>query len=212
MRIRRIIRELISRIGGAPKLDSSYIYPYSQVDQIKRDEIWDNLQKGLLLEDKGILIPWETPFNQLYKYKEKRRDSGDRTEWYFGKRKILNGYESHLEAMMWMYLPWTNPLTEISEKIGTDYEGNKNFLDLKDRITNLLGKPTKVDLEKFGSFDIGVIEWVNKKVKISLVGIEMFNCRYSLNIGLIQDKNEDYLNQTIENLQAQGLSEEDLGK
>ena len=201
-----------SKLSTKPKLDKTFIFPYPPDKLKKRDEIWSNLQKGLLLEDKETLIHWETPFNQLDKYKEKRRDSGDRTEWYFGRHKILDGYESHLEAMMWMYLPWTNPLTEISEKIGTDFKGNKNFLDLRDRITDLLGKPTKVDLEKFGSFDLGVIEWTNGRVKISLVGIEHFNCRYSLHIGLTEDKNEEYLNESIERMKAQGLTDEELGK
>jgi hypothetical protein len=114
--------------------------------------------------------------------------------------------------MMWIYLPWTNPLTKISENIGTDSKGNKNFLDLRDRITDLLGEPTNVDLEKFGSFDLGIIEWTNRRVKISLVGIEHFNCRYSLHIGLTEDKNAEYLNKSIEKMKAQGLTEEELGK
>ncbi len=189
MRLLRKIREVKAKLSPQPNLDKTFIFPYSTDKLKKRNEIWSNLQKGLLLEDIGTLIHWETPFNQLDNYKEKRRDSDDRTEWYFGKHEILDGYGSHLEAMMWMYLPWSNPMTEISEKIGIDSKGNRNFLDLKDRITELLGEPTKVDLEKFGSLDLGVVEWINGRVKISLIGVEIFNCRYSLNIGLIKDKN-----------------------
>lgn len=174
--------------------------------------MWNNLQKGLLLEDSQILIPWETPFDCLDNYMEKRRDRGDRTEWYFGKHKILDGYESHLETMKWIYLPWTNPMTSISENIGSDFEGNKNFIGLKEKITDLLGEPSKVDLEKFGSFDLGVVTWINGRVRISLVGIEHFNCRYSLTIGLTEDKNEEYLRESIEKMKASGLTEEELGK
>lgn len=212
LRLIRKIREIKSRLNSAPDLDTTFIFPYSTDKLKKRNEIWSNLQKGLLLEDKKILIPWETPFNQLNKYREKRRDSGDRTEWYLGKHLILDGYESHLETMMWMYLPWINPMTEISEKIGTDSKGNRNFLDLRERITELLGEPTKIELEKFGSLDLGLVEWTNDRVKISIVGIEIFNCRYSLNIGLTKNRNEDYLNESIEKLKSQGLTEEELGK
>lgn len=133
-----------------------------------------------------------------------------------GKHKILDGYECHLEVMMWMGLPWTNPITSISEKLGTDFQGNKKFLELKEKITDLLGEPTQVDLGKFGSFYLGVIEWINGRATISLVGIEHFNCRYSMNIGLVEDKNRKYMNEkiekTIERLKAQGLTEEELGK
>ncbi len=87
---------------------------------------------------------------------------------------------------------------------------------MKDHITDLLGEPTKTDLEKFGNFDLGVIEWINNKVKISLVGIEIFNCRYSLNIGLVEDKNRIHEEEQFEILKAKlfarGLTEEDLGK
>ncbi len=96
-----------------------------------------------------------------------------------------------MEVMKWAYLPWTNPVKEISEKLGTDFQGNKNFLDLKEKITDLLGEPTKIRLEKFGSFDLGVIEWTNGGVKISLDGVEIFNCRYHLRIGLNEDKMQD---------------------
>jgi len=198
LKLLRKIRELKSRLSSSPELERAFVFPYSTDKLEKRNEIWSNLQKGLLLEDEKVLIPWETSFNQLYKYKEKRSDSGDRTVWYLGKHKILDGYESLLETMMWIYLPWTNPMTKISENIGTDFEGNKNFLGLRERITDLLGEPTKVDLEKFGSFDLGVIKWINGSVQISLVGIEHFNCRYSMTIGLIEDKNEEYLDHAIE--------------
>lgn len=212
MRIIRKVKEITSKLSVSSRLDTTFIFPYSENKIKKRDEIWSNLQKGILLEDKKILIPWKTQFNQLNKYAEKRKDRADRTEWYLGKHKILDGYESHLETKMWCYLPWKNPMTEISENIGADSNGNNKFIELKEKITDLLGEPTKIELEKFGSFDLGVIQWNKGKIQISLIGIEHFNCRYSLKIGLIEDENEEYFNKSIDNLKAQGLTEEELGK
>ncbi len=212
MRILRQLKEIASRLEKSEKLDNSFVFPYSSDKTIKRQQVWENLQKGILFEDKGILIPWLTPFNQVDNFKEKRHDSGDRTEWYLGKRTILSGYEGHFEVMKWVYLPWSNPITEISENIGHDFEGMKKFHYLNEYITNLLGEPTKIELEKFGSFDLGEIQWQNGLIKLSLVGIEHFNCRYSFSIGLLRDRNEEYLDKAIEDLKASGLSEEELGK
>ena len=154
MNIIRRLKELLSRLNKEEKLDNSFTFPYSLDKTIKRKQIWDNLQKGLLFEDQGKLIPWLTPFNQVDNFKEKRHDSGDRTEWYLGKRLILDGYEGHFEVMKWMWLPWTNPITEITENIGHDFDGMERFHFLKEYITNLLGEPTKIELEKFGTFDL----------------------------------------------------------
>ena len=212
MFLKRKINEVISRFKQSPKLDQNFIYPYSNDKEQKRKEIWSNLQKGILFEDTLTFINWETPFNQLNKFKEQRRDSGDRTVWYFGKRKIIDGYESHIESMMWMYLPWTNPFREITERIGHDYEGEKRFHELINYFTDLLGEPTSIEIEKWGKIDLGEVTWVNGRVRINIIGFEMHNVRYHLNIGLIEDKNEEYFDEIIEELKASGLTEEELGK
>lgn len=197
MRLLRRLNEIVSRLGRAKKPDNSFIFPYSADKALKRQQIWANLQKGLLFEDQEILVPWLTPFNQIDNFKEKRKDIGDRTQWYLGKRKILDGYEGHFEVMKWMWLPWTNPITKISENIGEDDEGMNRFHYLKDYLTDLLGTPAKTDLEKFGAFDLGSIQWQNRAVKITLVGIEHFNCRYSFSIGLVKDSNQEYFDNQI---------------
>ena len=187
MNIIRRLKELISRLNKEVELENSFAFPYSLDKTVKRKQIWENFQKGLLFEDQGKLIPWLTPFNQVDNFKEKRHDSGDRTEWYLGKRLILDGYEGHFEVMKWMWLPWTNPITEITENIGHDFDGMERFHFLKEYITNLLGEPTKIELETFGAFELGEITWENGLVKLSIAGIEHFNCRYSFSIGLIKN-------------------------
>ncbi|MCG3164247.1 MAG: hypothetical protein POELPBGB_00001 [Bacteroidia bacterium] len=212
VQILRRLKELVSHFDKTNHLDDSFIFPYSTDKTEKRKQIWDNLQKGLLFEDERLLIPWLTPFNQLDNIKEKRHDSGDRTLWYLGKRTILDGYEGHFEVIKWTWLPWTNPMTVISENIGHDFEGMKKFHYLNDYITNLLGDPTKIDLEKFASYDIGIIQWQNDLVKLTLVGIEHFNFRYNFSIGLVKDKNEEYNNKTIVDLKTSEMTDEELGK
>jgi hypothetical protein len=212
VKILRRLKEFASRFDKTEKLDKSFAFPYSSDLNVKRQQIWDNLQRGLLFEDSQSFINWLTPFNKVDNFKEKRHDSGDRTLWYLGKRTVLDGYEGHFEVMKWVWLPWTNPITKISENIGHDFDGMKKFHYLKDYITNLLGDPTTIELEKFGSFDLGEIQWKNGLVKLTLVGIEHFNCRYSFSIGLLRDKNEEHLNETIEELKASGLTDEELGK
>lgn len=208
----RRIKELISRLDKTEKLDASFVFPYSTDKEIKRQQLIDNLQKGLLLEDKGILIPWLTPFNQVDKYKEKRRDRGDRTEWFLGSHTIIDGYKCELEIMMWMYLPWRNPITEISADLGFDEKGMNNFYSIKNHLVDRVGEPHRTDIKKWGDLDLGIIEWKFDKVKIALVGIEHFAGKYSFTIGLTKDRNKEYFDQLIENLKASGLTEEEMGK
>lgn len=186
----RKLLELSSRLRPQPKLDTGFIFPYSTDAEKKRDEIWGNLQNGLLLEDRGFLLPWETPFNRMGSYAEERRDLGDRTLWGLGSCTILDGYQCRLEAMKWIDRSWNAPLTALEASIGTDAQGYANFRALCERFTDLLGEPTLVDLKKFGSLDLGVLSWTMGRARIALVGVEVFNCRYSLRIGRLSDSVE----------------------
>ena len=158
------IKESILRFFGKGNIGDRFIFPYSSDEKERRKQIWDNLQRGILFEDNGLFIPWKTSFDDLNELCEKREDSGDRTEWYLGEHAILNGYKSHIEVMKWIFISRFKSFKKISENIGRDEEGMKNFNYLKTYITNLLGEPTKMELEKFGSFDIGVINWENNLV------------------------------------------------
>lgn len=57
MKIIRRLQEIASRLDNTEKLDNSFVFPYSSDKSIKRQQIWDNLQKGVLFEDQGILVP-----------------------------------------------------------------------------------------------------------------------------------------------------------
>lgn len=212
MRLLRRIKELISRLDKTEKLDTTFVFPYSTEKETKKQQLIENLQRGLLLEDKGIIIPWLTPFNQVDHYKKKRHDSGDRTEWFLGSHTILDGYKCELEIMMWMYLPWKNPITEISGNLGFDEKGMKNFYCLKNHLADKIGEPHQTHIQKWGDLDLGTIEWQFDKIKISLVGIEHFAAKYSFTIGLTRDRNKEYFDKIIENLKATGLTEDEMGK
>ena len=170
------------------KTKNKIAFPYSEDLNVKRQQIWANLQQGILLEDTGVLIPWNKSFANLSAYAEKRLDSGDRTNWYLGKHVILDGYNCHIEVMKWSFVSSWRRFSQIDVWLGHDNDGNKAFHLLREKITNMLGAPANVELEKFGDLDLGVIQWKQNKIKISLVGIEVFNCKYWLHVGLSSRK------------------------
>lgn len=169
-------------------LDNTFVYPYSNEKEVKRKQVWENLAKGILFEDTKVLIPWLTPYADLDKIAAQRKDSGDRTNWFLGKHEILDGYTCYIEVMKWISIKNSAPFSEIEEWLGFDYEGNKKFIFLKEKLTDLLGEPTEMQLEKFGDFDLGSISWANKNVSIRLSGIEQFACKYRMYIGLAENK------------------------
>ena len=170
------------------QMNSNFIFPYSTDKEIKRRQLWKNLQSGLLFEDNQVFIPWLTPYSELDKYAEDRKDSGDRTNWFLGKHKILDGFESYVGVMKWLDIDSKKPFGMTNEFLGSENNGYQKFLELKEKLTDLLGEPTSIELEKYDNLDLGHIEWTNGKVSISLSGIEQFACKYRLYIGL-KDEN-----------------------
>lgn len=213
MYIIRRLKEIFSRFNKTERLDNSFVFPYSSDKSIKRQQVWDNLQKGILFEDTGVLVPWMTPFNQVDNFKVERIDRGDRTNWYLGKRVILDGYEGHVEVMKWIWLPWTNPFERITAHLGFGKDGHQNFVLLIEHLKELLGEPSKTEIEfENENFTEGSYEWQNGGVKILVYGFDMHGSRYRLDIGLVKNRNEESFNESIEKLKATGLTEEELGK
>ena len=170
------------------QMNSNFIFPYSTDKEIKRRQLWKNLQSGLLFEDNQVFIPWLTPYSELDKYAEDRKDSGDRTNWFLGKHKILDGFESYVGVMKWLDIDSKKPFGMTDEFLGSENNGYQKFLELKEKLTDLLGEPTSIELEKYDNLDLGHIEWTNGKVSISLSGIEQFAYKYRLYIGLKDEK------------------------
>jgi hypothetical protein len=189
LRFLQNIKDAILSILPTKFANSSFVFPYSEDIETKRQQIWSNLQKGILFEDTGLLIPWSTTFTKINDLAEQRRDSGDRTNWLLGEHEILDGYICNVALMKWKFINYSNPFSEIEVWLGFDKEGNEQFMFLKNKLTELLGEPSALKLEKFGDFDIGSIEWLNQKVKITLSGIEQFAFKYRLYVGLAENRN-----------------------
>ncbi len=147
------------------------------------------MEKGILFEDTNVLIPWSTPFSDINRLAEQRKDSGDRTNWFLGKHQILDGYICYVGVMKWIFVKESNSFAQIEEWLGSDDEGNEKFKGLRDKFNNLLGEPSLLQLEKFGSFELGSVEWAYKNVKVRLSGIEQFAFKYRLYVGLAENQN-----------------------
>jgi hypothetical protein len=169
----------------APKANGyKYIFPYADDVETRRQQIWTNLQYGLLLEDTGVFIPWTATYAEIHRTATDSRHSGDRTNYFLGEHAILNGIRSFVGVFKWADINDDQPFLQTDEFLGTDDEGNRRFLQLKEQLTALLGQPTTLQMEKFGHNDIGSVEWVNGKASIYLSGIEQFACKYRMYIGL----------------------------
>lgn len=168
--------------------EKPFIFPYSEDKEIKRKQIWNNLQHGLLFEDTQFFLPWLTPYSELDKFAQDKKISSDRTNWFLGKHQILDGTESYVGVMKWLDIKSSEPFSLINEYLGSDNKGHKRFMELKEKFTDLLGEPTSMELEKYDNLDLGHIEWINGKVNIVLSGIEQFAFKYRMYIGLKEDK------------------------
>ena len=183
------IKDNIRQYNTSRKADNTFIFPYSADEPEKRKQVWSNLQKGVLLEDKAVLVKWGTPYTELDLLKEGKKFRADRTEWYLGKKVILDGYESNIEVLKWAWKE-QDFITKFDENLGFDAEGEKKFNYLKTYLTKLLGDPVKADVQKFGFLNIGEVYWQNGIVSVYIIGIEHFNCRYSFHISLAANQSE----------------------
>lgn len=176
--------------GNAIKLSfNKFIYPYSTDPEIKKEQIWKNLQKGLLFEDTGVLIPWTSTYLQIHHLAVKKKKSADRTNYFLGEHDILDGFHSFVGIMKWADEKMDKPFMYTDEFLGVDDIGNEKFLMLKEKLTALLGEPNRINLGKFGHNDVGSITWQRGKVAITLDGIEQFACKYRMYIGLETEDN-----------------------
>ena len=177
------IRTFLSRkkIGYS---EHPFIFPYSANKEIKQQQIWANLKHGILFEDIPVFIPWLTPFADLDQFATQREELSDRTNWHLGEHAIVDGYQCSIDVMKWLFIKRSTAFSQIEVFLGNDEHGNKEFTTLKSKITDLLGDPSNIQLNKFGDLDLGSIEWIKHDAKICLSGIDQHACRYRLYIGL----------------------------
>lgn len=133
MRLLKNIKTVLFPTHIDRTFDSTFIFPYSDNNEIKRQQIWENLEKGIFFEDTKILLPWLTPFAGLDKLAEQRKNSGDRTNWFLGKHLIPDDYTCYASVMKWVFVKNSKPFSGIEDWSGLEYEGNEKFLLLKAR-------------------------------------------------------------------------------
>jgi hypothetical protein len=166
-------------------MNNSYNFPYSEDLETKKIEILDNLEKGLLLEDKDVFIPWSTTYNEIDFYAEHKIDSGDRTNWFLGQHQILGGLITNISVFKWADVNSNNSFSQIDDFLGFDDDGNAKFIMFKAHFINLLGEPSYYKLEEFEPNQfLGSIEWTYKNIRIYLTGFEQFAHKYRITIGL----------------------------
>jgi hypothetical protein len=166
------------------KRDTSFVFPYATDKELKRQQIWENLQKGILWEESGILIPWSTAYDDLRKFAAEKTVKGDRTIWSLGSHQILDGYTCEPDVQKWAFISDLEPFSRIKIWLGYDQAGTEVFLKLKEKLTDLLGAPSSVDAEDRAGVPLDIITWENKGVMIKLSGIDQHVFKYTLHIGL----------------------------
>lgn len=92
----------MNTIFDKPKLSNAFVFPYSNDPELKKQQIWKNLEHGLLIEDAQVFLPWKSSFKVLKQFNRIEK-SGDRTIWYFSKRNILGGFELQFQVVKWNY-------------------------------------------------------------------------------------------------------------
>lgn len=130
-------------------------------------EIWNNLKEGILLENKDVLIPWNSNFEFLNDYgtKDVRED---RSTWYFKNINILNGIELNFETNKWKHLK-NRKFEYISTIIN-----NQTAEKIVNHLTENIGIPNynNIDFKNLEDYDCRC-EWTKFDRKIKIYRIEL---------------------------------------
>ena len=163
-------------------IPSSVIFPYADDLHQKQQQLWDNLQQGLLFEGQRVFLPWETSYKGLSKLAVKKIKQSDRTIWWLGERVILGGLQSRLHILQWFDVSGSAKINKVTGNLGQDYEGYHRFQEAEQHLVKMFGKPHSKEMEPAGPMELGAVEWTHNNICIRLSGIEIFTFRYSLNI------------------------------
>jgi hypothetical protein len=190
----------------------NFTFPYASDFQIKKKQIIGNLQSGILIENNDVLIPWLFPQGFLDRYSEKTLYQGDRTIFYLGEQNIFSGLKLHLEVLCWAG-QYNRPFSRISSNLGQNTEGFELMESIEKHLMSVFGEPDIKKMDPYWDNKAGNISWNLGKVIISLSGFDMHCLRYSFDIYLVNDPNDDLNQKEIEEIKIKyGLSDEDLGK
>jgi hypothetical protein len=197
----------LDRIFGKRRINFP---PYSADSKVKQEQVQANLQKGILLEDTGVFIPWSTTYRNIGRHAKERVQGGDRTIWFLGEHRILGGLTCNIRVYNF-FQPDSSSFDAFMEDLGHDEAGREGFLVCLEHLTALFGEPGNSGMELFHK-DEREAQWILGKVRIRLVAAVIFSCRHRLEVGLIDNSQDRDLKRGIAALKAEGWTDEELGK
>ncbi|MGZ5243416.1 MAG: hypothetical protein ACXWDO_04815 [Bacteroidia bacterium] len=107
-----------------------------------------NLGKGLLLEDKNVLLEWGKPIHKIEeKLNKTGQDKGDRTVYNWGTHTILNGLELDLSNHFWNHGKeyWFRKFNKIEFWAIGDNSAIENFDRISIHLLKNIGEPKTKD-------------------------------------------------------------------
>ena len=140
-----------------------------------------SINEGILFEDNGHFLEWNRRISRLKKENAFHVEYGeDRTIYYWGKHKILNGLDIELYSFYWKYkLESVNKrFNSIEFKVVGDNVSELYFDLISKHIEGLFGKGVRdivSDSEK-------LINWKIDGVSLSLLLFEQFVYKLSFKI------------------------------
>jgi hypothetical protein len=164
----------------------TFVFPYSNDVEVKKYELIQNLEKGILLEDTKEFLDWRMSFKDLEPYCSSIEEKGDRFNYYLGEHTILDGLDCHLTVMRWIYNSKSNPFSQVDFFLGFDSIAIKKLKEIEDHITQKIGEPTK---KESWSGDEMIVKWKFKYSNITLITWERFAIHGMLHIGLNENNN-----------------------
>ncbi len=175
----KLITKIISAIFKKPKLLNEFVFPYSNNPEQKKQQIWKNLESGLLIENTQTLLLWKTPYNFLKGFNRKEKTE-DRTTWHFLKCNILDGFELQFEAVKWKYGLGRDKFDYVYSIINAEITES-----LIKHLKKNIGLPKKENLNLDSKeYYEGECIWIQNKIKIKISTAEFHGgYAYKLKIG-----------------------------
>ena len=159
--------------------DYKFIYPYSPNPVIKRVELTQNLENGVLFEDLSLFIRWKEPFSNLQRFVQKKqknklyRDSGQHVV-IDGLLVSLNPHETITNS---------TPFIQINSFLGFDDDGHQRYVEFKNHIIQRFGEPsTSENSLPYDFYGDTSLYWIGNKFQIVLSVWERFAVHYSFKV------------------------------
>ncbi|MBK9791555.1 MAG: hypothetical protein IPP60_00225 [Sphingobacteriales bacterium] len=75
-------------------------------------------------------------------------------------KQMVNNFT--LTVLKWSFQPITSSFDQVEEFLGFDNEGYDRMQQNRNHLTELLGNPSHIKLEKINNCEVGEIIWENK--------------------------------------------------